>query len=220
VEIMAMRFNTAIACTAVLLGCAVSASAQAVSLQFNNGRVTLNAQSAPIRTILTEWSRLGGTRIVNGDQVGGAPITLELTDVPERQALDILLRSVAGYVATERQGTTGLSTMGGLIILATSNAPRTPLPVTFGASTVQQRPLFEERDQDRDERPAVTLLPPPLNQGAVRVVTPGATAPYPQPDAQQPAQNAPQRPVTTLQTLPGTSRPGEITPPPPPQPQR
>src|SRR5688572_32931788 len=117
-----MQFRTALVCAAMLLGVASTSSGQAVSLQFNNGRVTLNAQNAPIRTILTEWARLGGTRIVNGDRIGGAPVTLELNDVTERQALDILLRSAAGYVITTKQQPGGLSNVGGVVILATSRS--------------------------------------------------------------------------------------------------
>ena len=208
-----MRFRIVIASVVVLLGCAVSASAQAVSLQFNNGRVTLNAQNAPVRTILTEWSRLGGTRIINGDRVGGAPVTLELTDVPEREALDVLLRSVAGYVVTQREGTVGASALGGVVILATSSAPRLQAPVTFGAATVAPRSQFEQEQEERAG--AAPVLPP--------VQTPPSTQPtvvrFPTNTAfgqtePAPAQPGPQRPVTTLQTLPGTSRPGEITPPP------
>ena len=214
-----MRFQTGIACVVALLGCAASSSAQAVSLQFNNGRVTMNAQNAQIRMILSEWARLGGTRIVNGDRVGGAPVSIELTDVPERQALDILLRSVAGYVITEREGTSSASMLGGVVILATSNAPRNQPPVTFGAATVQPRPLFEDRP-DPDERPGVAAAPVLPGPSVVRL-PPGTPVPFGQVDpAQPPAQPAPQRPVTTLQTLPGTSRPGEITPPPQPQPQQ
>ena len=118
-----MRLHTAIA-SLLLLGCAASASAQAVSLQFNNGLVTLNAQNAPVRTILDEWARLGGTRFVNADRIGGAPVSLELTAMPERQALEILLRNVAGYVATQREGAGGLSRLGGVIVLPTSTAVR------------------------------------------------------------------------------------------------
>ena len=118
-----MRFLTATACAAILLGCAASASAQAVSLKFDNGRVSLNAQDASIRTILAEWARVGGTKMVNHERISGAPVTLELTDVPERQALDILLRTAAGYVITARNGSsTGASTVSGVVILATSNA--------------------------------------------------------------------------------------------------
>ena len=204
-----MRFQIAIACAVALLGCATSSSAQAVSLQFNNGRVTLSAQSAPIRTILTEWGRLGGTRMVNHERINGAPVTLELTDVPERQALDILLRSAAGYIVTERQGS-GVSTLGGVVILATSNAPRAQAPVTFGAATVQPTPrsLFEET-REPEERPGVNVTPVIQQPAIVRFPAQSPTPSFQLEPA--PAPNQP-RPVTTLQTLPGTSRPGEISP--------
>ena len=214
-----MQFRTALVCAAILLGVASASSAQAVSLQFNNGRVTLNAQNAPLRTILFEWARLGGTRIVNGERLGGAPVTLELTDMPERAALDILLRTAAGYVVTERQAPGGPSTLGGVIILATSSAPRTQAPVTFGAATVQQQRPFPEDADERQGIVAAPVLPGVPTAPAVpgpSVVRVGAGAPFGDTTQQPPA---PARPATTLQTLPGTSRPGEITPPPPPQQQ-
>jgi hypothetical protein len=226
-----MQFRTALACAAMLSGVAGTASAQTVSLQFNNGRVTLNAQNAPVRTVLVEWARLGGTRIVNGERVGGAPVTLELEDVPERTALDILLRTAAGYIVTARQDPGGPSTIGGVVILATTSAPRIQAPVTFAATTVQQRPFQD----DDDDRPAVSA--PVLTGVATPAAVPGPSVvriapnglpqiglplvqpPFGQSEAAQPPQPAPARPATTLQTLPGTSRPGEITPPPPQQPQ-
>ena len=215
-----MKLRTALACAAMLLGVAATSSAQAVSLQFNNGRVTLNAQNAPIRTILFEWARLGGTRIVNGERLGGAPVTLELTDMPELAALDILLRAAAGYVVTQRQEPGGPSMLGGVVILATSSAPRTQPPVTFGATTVQQqRPLPEDAAEDRPGVAAAPVLPGVPTAPAVpgpSVVRVGSGAPFGQPDATQPPPG-PARPATTLQTLPGSSRPGEITPQPQPQ---
>ena len=51
----------------------------------------------PARQILTEWARIGGTKVVGGEKMTGAPLTLKLVNVPERQALDIILRNVAGY---------------------------------------------------------------------------------------------------------------------------
>jgi hypothetical protein len=231
VGISNMQFRTAFACAAMLLGVAATSSAQSVTLQFNDGRVTLNAQNAPIRTILVEWARLGGTRIVNGDRLGGAPVTLELTDIPERAALDILLRTAAGYVVTARQEPGGPSTLGGVIILATSSAPKTQAPVTFGAATVQPQRAFPE--DAAEERTGVVAAPvlagaptPPAVPGpsVIRVGPnglPQVQTPFgQQPEsAQPPAQPAPARPATTVQTLPGTARPGEITPPPPAQPQ-
>ena len=44
---------------------------QTVELEFNAGRVTLNAQNASARVILSEWARLGDATIVNGDDVVG-----------------------------------------------------------------------------------------------------------------------------------------------------
>ena len=236
-----MRSQIVIACVVVLLGCAASSSAQAVSLQFDNGLVTLNAQNAPIRTILAEWSRLGGTRFLNAERIGGAPVTMELTAMPERQALEILLRSVAGYVVTQREGG-GVSRLGGVAILPTSAAVRAPAPVTFGAATMQQQlqQVQQQRsgqddalnDQNADDRPGQRPPTPTLPQftltpatagspGVIRVV-PGATsAPFGSVTEQAPAATpgAPTviRPPTTLQAPQGTSRPGEITPVPQPQ---
>ena len=84
------------------------ARAQSVKVDFHDGRVSVSAQNAPLRVILDEWARLGGATIVNGDRLGGPPLTLELTAVTERQALDTLLRNVAGYMlAPRRAGTRG-----------------------------------------------------------------------------------------------------------------
>jgi hypothetical protein len=115
---------------AVLLAVASPAQAQqSVNLQFANGLVSLRAQNAPVRAILAEWARLGGATIVNADRVAGAPVTLELTNVPESQALDIVLRNVAGYLlGPRRAGTSGVSAYDRIMILPTSVAPRNPAP--------------------------------------------------------------------------------------------
>jgi hypothetical protein len=229
-----MRIHTAILCAAILLGCTAAASAQAVSLKFDNGRVSLNAQEASIRTILAEWARVGGTRMVNHDRISGAPVTLELIDVPERQALDVLLRTTAGYVVTARDASSaGASRLGGVVILPTSSAPRNPAPITFAnAPLLPQAQAFENMVQPRDDEQnqgnanrTVNVAPFPLIPGpstgpaVVRVgsgVTtfgaPSTTAPT---TTSTPGQQGPTR---SPQVLPGTSRPGEITPPPPQQP--
>jgi len=107
---------------------------QTVKLQFDGGQVTLSAQNAPVRTILAEWAKLGGATIINGDRVAGPPVTLELAGVPERQALDIVLRSVAGYIVAPRPaGSTGASAFDRIMILPTSVAPRTPAPAAAAA---------------------------------------------------------------------------------------
>src|ERR1043165_7075475 len=85
---------------------AVAAAQTPLRLQISDGRVTLHAQNVPVRTILAEWARIGGTKVVNGDRVAGAPLTLDLEGVPERQALDIILRSVSGYALGMRAADT------------------------------------------------------------------------------------------------------------------
>jgi len=108
----------------LLLYCSVPA-AQTVTLEFHNGRVSLSARDVPVRMILFEWGRLGETRVLNGDDVSVRPVTLTLVDVPEPQALAVVLRDAAGYVATHRddQGDR-LSAFDRILILATSDAPQ------------------------------------------------------------------------------------------------
>ena len=142
------------AIAAIVLLCASalpSAAQQPVKLRFSDGRVTLVASNTPVRTILAEWARLGGATVVNGERVAGPPVTLELTNVSERQALDIVLRGVAGYMlAPRRAGSAGVSTFDRIVILPTSTAPRNPPPTV--AATAGPRPILP--------RPAIIARPP------------------------------------------------------------
>jgi hypothetical protein len=86
----------------VALGVSPPALAGQVRLEIRNGLVTLDAKDASVREILAEWARVGRTRIVNGERAPGSLLTLQLTDVPENKALDIVLRASAGYIAAPR----------------------------------------------------------------------------------------------------------------------
>src|ERR1700752_5135383 len=81
---------------------ATTASAASLTLTMQNGLVSIDAQDVTVRQILSEWERVGKTRIVNAERLGGGPITLKLDRVPEKQALDIILRSIPGYMALPR----------------------------------------------------------------------------------------------------------------------
>jgi hypothetical protein len=112
--------------TAVFAFLATSAQArQTVKLEIKDGRVTLEATSVPARQILAEWAKIGGTKVVGAEKITGAPVTLKLVSVPERQALDIILRNVAGYMAAPRlaSATPGSSGYDRILILPTSTAP-------------------------------------------------------------------------------------------------
>ena len=114
----------------LVLGWVALASAQApLRVQISGGLVTVHAENVPVQTILAEWSRLGGAKIIGGDRIAGAPLTLELERVPERQALDIILRGVSGYMLAAREpGATGASMYDRIMVLPTSAAPRNPPP--------------------------------------------------------------------------------------------
>lgn len=111
--------------SALLIATAPSVEAQQLKLELQDGRVTLEANAVPARQILAEWARIGGTKIVGGDKVTGGPLTLKLVNMPERQALDIILRNVAGFMAAPRQASAapGASAYDRILILATSSAP-------------------------------------------------------------------------------------------------
>src|SRR2546423_10449925 len=108
----------------VLLGLAASllaASAFAdVHVTMKNGRVSIMAKDATVRQILAEWARVGQTKILNLERVPGGPQTLELDDVTEAQALDVLLRPLSGYILAPRAfAAANLSTFDRIIILPT-----------------------------------------------------------------------------------------------------
>lgn len=67
-----------------------------------DGRISLLANNVTIGEILAEWSRIGQTQFVNIDRIAGNRMTLELINVSEEQALEILLKSANGYVAAPR----------------------------------------------------------------------------------------------------------------------
>ena len=131
----------AAAAAAFLLAGAAPARAQEVQLRFADGRVSLKASNASVSRILQQWAQIGGTTIVNGERIPGAPVTLELNNVPEREALDILLRGVSGYIAAQGTSGAGASRLGRILILPTSVAPAV-------ARAAQARPAAGRANDD------------------------------------------------------------------------
>lgn len=209
---------------AILFGAAVPARAQGVKLRFHDGLVTLTAQNSPLRTILAEWARLGGATIVNAERVVGPPVTLEINAIPERQALDILLRTVSGYMAAPRAaGTAGVAVYDRILILPTSSAPRNPPPQPGfqGQRPILRQPQFQPEPDEPQEEPGIDDVQPvspfvrPRNG-------PGRSQPFPIPEIGDEPQEEPEEtePEAT-EPVPGnpfgipagaTSRPGIVTP--------
>jgi hypothetical protein len=112
-----------------------------------DGRVDLVANQATIAEVLAAWERVGQTRIVNAERLGTEPLTLQLSGVLEGQALDIVLRSTGGYVATERKGPSlGLSRFEQILVLPAGRPPNAAAAAALPESRI----------------PPVTYSPPPV----------------------------------------------------------
>lgn len=170
---------------ALAIGVAAPAAAQKLTLDFHDGRVTVDATSVPVRTILSEWSKLGGTKVIGGERVAGAPLTLKLVDVPESQALEVILRSVAGYMAAPRSTGTGASIYDRILVMATSSVPAPaavrPTPQNTGlAGTQRFVPPRRQPQQEADEEPEEEEDPNPPSPPVFTFPQPGQNG-VPQP---------------------------------------
>jgi hypothetical protein len=207
-------------------------------LSFRDGAVTLKATDVPLRQVLNEWARLGRTRIIGMEKLGGGLVTLQLVDVPEKRALEVLLRSVAGYVVAARRNVmAGASRFDRIALLPTSIASAAPVagprPAAFAPPpqpTLMVDPIQLANDEsDAPEPanvPAVPVFSPngePLNPGLVPGSLPPQFGPGQNPlrpfqtlvDPNTPAQAAPPAPAGPLTT----DRPGVLPVPQPPAPR-
>jgi hypothetical protein len=130
---------------AALIAAATAVPAQAeVRLTIQNGLVSLTATDATVREILAEWARVGRTRIINGENVPGGPVTIQLTAEPEARALETILRSASGYVAAPRASfSANASVFDRILVMPISTAPRNapaPQPQLPQAPTVMPQP--------------------------------------------------------------------------------
>ncbi len=134
---------------------ASTATAGELSVKIANGRATIIAKDVPVRQILAEWAKVGETKILNGEKVAGGPVTLELVDVPEKEALDVLLRTAAGYITAPRPANlAGASQFDRVIVLATSRAPAATTSLTpppFGNRAGVQMPPPPQLPPDDDD---------------------------------------------------------------------
>ena len=188
---------------ALVVTSAWPAAAQNLKIEFHDGRVTVDAQAVPVRAILNEWGKAGGTKIVGADRLSGAPLTVKLINVTEAQALETILRSVAGYMAAPRSaGVTGPSSYDRILVMATSSAP--PPPAAANARAPQQpntafngtQRFVPPRRQEQPEQQEPDEVPEPdENPPSPPVFT------FPQPGVNQPGQ---------FQNAPGVNQQGQF----------
>jgi hypothetical protein len=137
----------------VLLASPVAAGT--LKIDIRNGLVTLEAQDVTVREILAEWARIGRTRIENREQVGGGPVTLTLKDIPEKDALAILLRSVSGYIAASRQTPIADASIYDVVYVLPAARPAT----TQGASTTSPAQLLLRGGRGAAQGPGAAMRP-------------------------------------------------------------
>jgi hypothetical protein len=201
-----------------------------VQVSLRNGRVTLIAKDATLRQILAEWARVGKLRVINLERIPGGPLTLELRDVPEGEALDILLRSLSGYIAAPRATVVAdasvydsISVMPTVAAAPTRSVAGVPPPAPFtppGAFV----PNDDDQSGPQGARPPVfapqfpgqpTVQPGTPNNVArpvLPVVRPGIVPPQPNVNPNDPG--SPPIPAPPFQNAPsatpGTQGPGAI----------
>jgi hypothetical protein len=135
-----------------------AAAQQQLKVSFHDGgRVTVEATAATARAILNEWSKNGGTKVMGAEKISGAPLTIKLVNVPEAQALETILRSVAGYMAAPRQVVSGPSVYDRILIMATTSAPpvtaNRPAPATNTNNALNGTQRFVPPQRNRAEQP-------------------------------------------------------------------
>lgn len=202
---MRSALRTAALALSASLAFALPATAE-VQLSLRDGRVTLVARDATIRQILAEWARVGKTKIINAERIPGGPLTLELKNVPEAEALDVLLRTLSGYIAAPRTALApDASVFDTIAVMPTiaSAAPRTS--VASGApAPFSPPPAFNQTGDDDQDNPQARPGGP---QGA----RPPIFSTFPTPQQGNPNQNS-ARPVLPV------VRPGVVGQPPVQQP--
>jgi hypothetical protein len=200
--ILRCAFLAALAC-----GLSSQANAGELKLSMQDGLVTIIANNVPLRQIFQEWARVGRANIVNADKLSGPAITIQLVNAPEKDVLDILLRSAAGYIAAPRPvAMAGAAMYDRVTIMATSRPPAATasniIPPTFQRppmpADVDDEPINVAMPQPQPANPAMGQfpgMPPPNVPGAVNLpqtqAQPGPmTSPRPGalPQPQQPPQ--------------------------------
>ena len=130
-----------LAAAAAVLAAALAGPVAADDLEFSfrAGRVTVVAADAPLAAILDEWARLGDTRFVAADGLPARAVSVRLVDVPEREALRVLLRAAGGYIAESRSASqTGVSAFERVLVMG--GARRRAAPGGFLARAPQSAP--------------------------------------------------------------------------------
>ncbi len=187
---------TALAAVVLLVAPATRPAAGGqVKVSLKDGRATIVADQATPREILAEWARVGQVTVIDADKITGAPLSLQLLDVPEESAIESVLRAVGGYAAVTRAvSVQGASRYDRLFVFPVAARAVTSSPISsrpdnqgirprpgdaggpdemtpFGAGGIGMRPglgrAVGPNDPNMDLQGPMTLRPMPEGAGGI-----------------------------------------------------
>jgi hypothetical protein len=137
-----------------------------VQLSFRDGHVSIVARDATVGQILAEWAKIGQTKIVNVERIPRAPLTIELENVTESRALDVVLRTVGGYMTASRAiDVPNASRFDRIILMTTSTAvpaSAAPRAARVSAPPEYQSPAYSQPPASPE--PPASSQPPAYSQ--------------------------------------------------------
>ena len=213
-----------------LVLCPLRADAGQLRMEFRDGTVSISAVDVPLSQVLSEWARLGQTRIVNLEKVSGAPLTVELANVPEKQALEVLLRNLPGYLVAARTVPTGAGSQFDRIVVMPGTIPPAQPAMRAAAPPPQPPPMPQApmppmggivEDQDQPVQDAAEQAVPAEEQQPQLLAQPGIQPGPPVASGQQadgeeqPQQQQPRGPgAAPVQGVIIAPQPGQLPVPP------
>src|SRR4029077_17258054 len=94
---------------------------------------------------LAEWAKIGQTKVVNVERISGAPLTIQLENVSEQKALDVVLREWSGYMAAPRAiAVPNASRFDRISATPASIARSAATPPNVSASSAYQAPAYSQ----------------------------------------------------------------------------
>jgi hypothetical protein len=130
--------------------------------------MTVVAESVALRTVVLEWARVGGVRLVDPQHVSLAPVSIELRDLPEGEALKVLLRTLPGYLLQKRSvGSEGSSLFEKLAVMAPAAASMEKSVISTGSLTLRTGVIEQPSAEAPDDPSSPPAGMAPSADGAV-----------------------------------------------------
>jgi prepilin-type processing-associated H-X9-DG protein len=120
-------------------GVAIEGAAPRLQIAFADGHVSLSAHGVTVQQVLQEWERVGRTQVDHPEVVPAKLLDIDLNDVPEEEALGVLLRSAGGFMVTSSPAPSETTSQFGRILIV---PPSAPTRETVRAATVQNPPTY------------------------------------------------------------------------------